>query len=475
MDINFEKLLTLCNRYLNKSDLELISKVFYFASQKHEGQLRESGEAYIIHPLNVAYFLVNRHADVNTICAALLHDVVEDTKTSLEEIEILFNRDIRNLVDGVTKIKADLTKQESTTKYLRKILTSLNVDVRIVLIKLSDMLHNMSTLEYKKLNKQTEKSLLCMEIFVPLANSLGDYETRTLLEDYSLKFLKPDAYEKISEELKEYKILFNPIINEFKDNINYVLDDNGVVHNTIIRNRNIYGIYKRLNQGYQLNEIHDLIGLKILVESIKDCYLSLMCVNTTYRTHDIYSRDYISRPKTNMYKALHTTVFGPSEKLIQVQIKTTDMDFVDTMGLSSYWKYSTSFDNSMQERTVSDLHFLKTLENLDKLISDDNEFIEGVKKEVFNQMIYVYDSDGEVISLPEGSTPIDFAYAKGVEFGNKMIDVLVNGKYCSFEYQLKNQDKVKIIIDENLKYPNKYLFDYANNEITRQLILNSKE
>lgn len=323
----------------NPEEVEIITKAYNYAKSLHEGQYRQSGEPYISHPLNVAYILAEMHADKDTVCAGLLHDTLEDTNATKEEIAELFNKDIANLVDGVTKIsKMNFSsKKEQNLANTRKIITGITSDVRIIIIKLADRLHNMRTLEFKSEFKQKENSIETMEIFVPLAYLIGTYRIKSELEDILLKYLNPEMYKKIQEKKIRLEEESNPALNEMLQKIENILNNNKIPNEIKIRTKNIYGIYKSLNEGNKLSDIHDLLALKIMVDEIDNCYKALGLIHQEYHPVNSRFKDYICNPKTNMYRSLHTTVFGPEDKLVQTQIITFDMDKVASYGLATYW------------------------------------------------------------------------------------------------------------------------------------------
>ena len=337
-NVSIDELLTKVARY-DLSSSEMIKKAYDFADSEHQGQFRQSGEAYITHPLNVALILADMYADADTICAGLLHDTLEDTNATKEEIAELFNRDVANLVDGVTKLaKMNFSsKEEQNLANTRKIITSITSDVRIIIIKLADRLHNMRTLGFKSEFKQKENALETMEIFVPLAYYIGAYQIKSELEDLSLRYLQPDIYKRIDEQKKIVEESSKPCIAEIVCKIKKLLDDKNIPNDLKVRTKNIYGIYKRLKEGHKLSDIHDLIALKLLVDSIENCYQTLYLVHSAYHPINERFKDYICNPKTNMYQSLHTTIFGPDDRLVQTQIRTFDMDKTATYGLTAYW------------------------------------------------------------------------------------------------------------------------------------------
>ena len=448
--LTINDLLNIIEEY-NNEGISIIKKAYDYADKLHEGQVRQSGEAYITHPLNVAYILAQIHADTDTLCAALLHDTLEDTEATKEELEYEFNKNIANLVNGVTKIsKMNFSSKEAQNiANTRKIITSITDDVRIIIIKLADRLHNMRTLEFKSPLKQKENALETMEIFVPLAYLIGAYRIKSELEDLSLKYLKPDIYKKIAETKLRIEEDSKIATNEMLIKIKSILSANDMPNEIKIRTKNIYGIYKRLESGKKLKDIHDLIALKIMVDEIEECYKLLYLVHCQYHPINNAFKDYICNPKTNMYQSLHTTVIGPDGRLIQAQIRTFNMDKIASFGLTTYWEINK--DNArekMQEDLNKKYQFFKSLIEIDSMFGDNQEFITQVKNELFADKVYVYTTKGDVLELPVGSTPIDFAYKIHTDIGNTMVSAIVNDEIVPFDYRLQNKDRIKIVTDK---------------------------
>lgn len=435
----------------NAEEIEFIKKVYYYAYECHKGQFRQSGELYITHPLEVAYILSEMHADKDTVCAGLLHDTLEDTYATKEELADLFNKDIANLVDGVTKLsKLNFsTKEEQNLANTRKIITGITSDVRIIIIKLADRLHNMRTLEYKSEYKQKENSLETMEIFAPLAYYIGAYRIKNELEDLSFKYLHPDIYLKISEKKQIIEKNSELFLQEMLFKINTILRYNNIPNEIKVRTKNIYGIYKRFCEGNKISDIHDLFSLKIMVNEIEECYRALGLIHREYHPINDRFKDYICNPKTNMYRSLHTTVFGPQNRLVQTQIRTFDMDNIASFGLISYWNINKGKARTIMQKDLKEKYqFFNSLKEIDKMFNDNQEFVNHVKNELLSDKIYVYTSNGEIIELPKGATPIDFAYKIGTDIGNTMTRVKINDKDVSINYELQNKDRVQIITDE---------------------------
>ena len=460
-------------KYLSKKDLDKISKAFYCASNLHKGQKRQSGEDYVSHPLTVAFILSEMKADADTICAALLHDTIEDTDITKDKLEVMFNKDIATLVYGVTKIsKMNFSsREEQVATNTRKIITSLDEDVRIVIIKLTDRLHNMRTLDFKNEFKQKENALETMEIFVPLAYYLGAYQLKNELEDLSLKYLKPDKYHEIQSIMKKTSPELNEITEEMLSEMNELLEKHDIPFALVSRIKNVYGIYKNIVKGKKLADIHDLLAIKVIVNDIKDCYLALGAIHSKYNPLNSKFKDYIAMPKTNMYQSLHTTVFGSRDCLVQTQIRTSQMNLVDTYGLTAYWDLNKeNAKSTMQEELKSKFQFFKSLTEINALTSDNQEFVSQVKSELFNGSIYVYTPKGDIIELPYGSTPIDFAYKIHTDIGNTMVGAIVNDNPEAIDYILQNKDRVKIITDPLSFGPRAEWQDKAHTMSAKRLI-----
>ena len=452
MNVTFNDLINNVKKYnLEEDSLKLIEKAYDYASYFHNGQKRQSGEDYITHPLNVAYILSNMHADSDTICASLLHDTLEHTKITKEEIACEFNETIADLVDGVTKIsKLNFSsKEEQNLANTRKIITGMMSDVRIIIIKLADRLHNMRTLEYKSSFKQKENSLETMEIFVPLAYYIGQYRIKSELEDISFSYLKPDNYKRILEVKNKLEIENYPYLEEMSDKIKELLKEKEIINEIKIRTKNIYGIYKRMKETDNIHKVHDLFALKIMIDEIDNCYRTLGAIHSLYHPINNKFKDYISNPKTNLYQSLHTTVFGPNNKLVQAQIRTFDMDKIASNGITEYWYINKGYSREkIQDFLKTKFQFYNSLKEIDSMFSDNKEFISQVKTELLANTIYVYNSNGEIIELPEKSTIIDYAYKLGSDIASHMVTAYVNNEKVEFNYELKNKDRVLVITDD---------------------------
>ena len=471
--MNIEMLLKEVEKY-NKKDIEKVRKAYEFADILHKGQYRQSGEPYITHPLNVALILAKMNADTDTLCAALLHDTLEDTSATKDDIEYFFNSEVANLVDGVTKIsKMNFSsKKEQNLANTRKIITSITNDVRIIIIKLADRLHNMRTLEYKSKFKQKENAIETMEIFVPLSYYIGAYKVKSELEDISLRYLKPEIYRAI--EYKKIKIEeeSKDILEEMLEKIEKVLNNNEIPNEIKLRTKNIYGIYKKISKGFKYTDIHDLLALKIMVDNVEDCYRVLGYVHNEYHPINSKFKDYVCNPKTNMYRSLHTTVFGPEERLVQAQIRTFNMDKIATHGLTAYWDINKDgARDKMQKDLRSKFQFFKSLTEINEMFRDNQEFITQVKVELLSEKVYVYTSGGDIIELPVGATPIDFAYKLDENIGNTMIGAYVNDENVPVDYKLVSKDRVRIITNELSDGPNEEWIEKAKTSLAKQKII----
>ena len=471
--MNIDVLLELVKLY-NKEEIGMIKKAYEYANQMHSGQLRQSGEPYIIHPLNVAYIVSEMHADRNTVCAALLHDTLEDTHATKEEIAELFNSDIANLVDGVTKIsKMNFSsKAEQNLANTRKIITSITDDVRIIIIKLADRLHNMRTLEYKSVFKQKENSLETLEIFVPLAYYIGAYRIKSELEDISFRYLKPKEYRKLYNIMSRASEENNVVLTEVLQNIEDILKNENIPNEIKIRTKNLYGIYKRQTEGYKISDIHDLLSLKIMVNELYDCYKTLGLIHSKYHPVNEMFKDYICNPKTNLYQSLHTTIFAPHDKLVQTQIRTFDMDKIASFGLTAYWDINKGdARDKMQKDLREKFQFFKTLTDINNMFLDNKDFVSQVKQELFDDNIYVYTSKGDIIELPKNSTVIDFAYKIHTDVGNTLVGAKVNGEYVTDLGQiLKNRDRITVITDDYSYGPRAEWLDKVNTSNAKKKI-----
>ena len=440
----------------NIENLEIVKKAYYYAEELHRGQKRQSGEDYIVHPLNVAYILAEMYADKDTICAALLLDTLEDTEITKEQIAKDFNETVSYLVDGVTKISRMnfSTKEEQNMANTRKIITSMRNDIRIIIIKLADRLHNMRTLQYKSEYKQKENSQETLLLYVRLADRIGLHVLKRELEDLSLQYINNDEYNRIKEMRLKVAEDSKECIQEMLGTINDLLNNQNIPHEEMVRIKNIYGIYKKIQRGYRLTEIHDLLSLKVIVDNINDCYPTLRWIHWKYKPINRKFKDYISVCKPNGYQSLHTTIFGEDGRLVQTQIRTPQMNQVASYGLAANWgDYPENANLVMQQEWKTNDPFYDSLVEIDSQYANDKEFVDQVYRELLGDRISVYTQTGK-LELPKGATPIDVAYNIHTEVGNNMVGAIINGKEAEIGKQLKQNDNVRIITDDTSIGPN---------------------
>ena len=449
--------------YHPTTDLTMVAKAYQVAADAHAGQLRQSGEPYIIHPLKVAITLADLELDLETIEAGLLHDVVEDTKVSAEDIERIFGKDVSLLVDGVTKLKTltytTTDKEEIQAENYRKMFLAMAKDIRVILIKLADRLHNLQTLEYKSKEKQLEKARETLDIYAPIANRLGISKIKVDLEDLSLKYLDPDAYHELTRQISHKREEREQIIQEICKDLREKLHEGGIEAVVEGRPKHFFSIYKKMvNKHKTLDQIYDLFAVRAIVDSVKDCYGALGIIHDMYTPVPGRFKDYIAMPKSNMYQSLHTTLIGPSGEPFEVQIRTWEMHRTAQYGIAAHWKYKedmngVSTKHSEEEKMVWLQKILEWQQNL----SDNKEFMHVLKQDldVFQDSVFVFSPKGDVIELPAGSTPIDFAYSIHSAVGNKMVGAKVNGKLVPIDYVIQNGDRIEVITSQNSKGPSR--------------------
>ena len=446
-----------------EDEIELIKKAYLFANKAHAGQLRLTGDAYILHPLNVAMILTEIYADSQTLATALLHDVINFANVKIEDIEKEFGEDIKTLVDGISKInKLSLSADnEALISYHKKILVGLAGDVRIIILKIADRLHNMRTLWAIPEKKRKEKAKETLEILAPIAHRLGINHIKSELEDLCLKYWKPDVYNDILEKLSQSRGELDKSVDKMMESVSKILTDNNIPHEMKGRSKSVYSIYNKLQKGKNFNEIYDILALRYLVNTEAECYLALGLIHAKYKPVPRRFKDYIARPKANGYQSLHTTVFGVDGKLFEIQIRTYEMDRVAEYGFASHWSYKEhgiNKQNAMEEK----LKQFRTVIELNEQQVEGEEFVNTVKNEVFNSdNIYVYTPKGDVFEFPIGSTPIDFAYRVHTSVGHQMVGAIVNNNIVPLDYKLKDGDIVKINTNKNSKGPSKEWINIA--------------
>ena len=448
--ITFEEVREAVCAYINdEQQLSVINKAYEFARLKHSGQVRKSGESYIIHPLNVALILAKIYADYETISAGLMHDVLEDCDCSVEEMEDEFGVNITRLVTGVTRLSRInfSTENEYLIDYYKKIIVGMSEDVRVIIIKLADCLHNMRTLWALPEDRQKAKAHETLDIFAPIAHHLGIHKIKSELEDLSLRYLKPDVFYDIAEKLNKTKLERDKTVFDMQKEVSELLDAHHINHEIKGRAKSIYSIYNKLDKGKKFSDIYDLLALRILVHTEQECYLALGIIHSKFRPLPKRFKDYIAMPKPNMYQSLHTTVFGIDGYLFEIQIRTYDMDEVAENGIASHWAYkegSGTVKADILNKTEQKLQFFKSIIDLSRDKMSSEEFVNSVKDELLNNNIYCFTPKGDVIELPVGATPLDFAYKIHTRVGETTVGAIVNNNIVPLDYELKNNDIVKI-------------------------------
>ncbi len=434
--------------YLPGPEQAVVQKAYVFSAAAHAGQIRLSGEPYLSHPLEVANILAEMRLDASTIAAGLLHDTVEDTKATLEEINEQFGDDVTKIVNGVTKISKMSfdSKEEAQAENIRKMILAMADDIRVIMVKLADRLHNMRTLEYQKTVKQKMVAQETMDIYAPLANRLGLYRIKIKLEDLSLRYLKPDVYFQVQEGLKKHEFVGEQYIQKVCALVDEALKKNSIQGRVSGRLKHVYSIYhKMVQQGLTLDQVYDVIAFRVTVQSIKHCYAVLGLVHSIWKPVPGRFKDYISMPKANMYQSLHTTVIGPDGERIEIQIRTEEMHKLAEFGVASHWKYKE--DSKLNEKDAERFTWLRQILDWQEELKDPREFMASLRFDLFEDEVYVFTPRGQVKELPEGATPIDFAYHIHTEVGDRCSGARVNGKLVPLNTKLKNGDTVEIITD----------------------------
>lgn len=452
----------------NPEDQKLIRNAYDYAYRKHFSQKRITGDDYITHPLNVAWILTDVNADGKAIAAALLHDTIEDSDSTYEEINNLFGEEVAKIVDGVTKINRlnFTTDSEQMAANQRKILVGLSSDVRVLIVKLADRLHNMRTLYVLSEAKQKRKAKETLEILTPVAHRLGMYKLKSELEDLSLRYLNPDAYYEIVEKLNLKKTERDEAVGKMLDEVSNLLTEHNIPHEIKGRSKSIYSIYNKMSKGKKFEDIYDILALRVFVNTEQECYLALGLIHSKYKPVPKRFKDYIAMPKTNLYQSLHTTVFGIDGQLFEIQIRTYEMDKIAEYGIASHWSYKENKSPNSKDIMEQKLEIFRSIIELNEDAKTPEEFINNVKKDLlFNDSIYVYTPKGDVIELPKGSTCVDFAYRVHSEVGDKMIGAIVNDSIVPFDYILKTGDIIKVNTSKLSKGPNK---DWLNFVATSQ-------
>ena len=464
-EILYDELIASVKKYHPSTDISMIEKAYKIAYEAHEGQKRKSGEPYIIHPLCVAIILADLELDKETIVAGLLHDVVEDTVMTTEEITKEFGAEVALLVDGVTKLgqlSYSADKVEVQAENLRKMFLAMAKDIRVILIKLADRLHNMRTLKYMKPEKQKEKARETMDIYAPLAQRLGISKIKVELDDLSLKYLEPEVYYDLVEKIALRKTERQKFVDGIVAEVRAHIEKAGIKAQIDGRVKHFFSIYKKMvNQDKTLDQIYDLFAVRIIVDTVKDCYAALGAIHEMYKPIPGRFKDYIAMPKPNMYQSLHTTLIGPGGRPFEIQIRTFEMHRTAEYGIAAHWKYKEASNNggtvNVSKQEEEKLSWLRQILEWQKDMSDGKEFMSLLKSDLdlFAESVYCFTPAGDVKNLPNGSTPIDFAYSIHSAVGNKMIGARANGKLVNIDYVIQNGDRIEIITSQNSKGPSR--------------------
>ena len=458
----FDILIESIKKYHPSDDLSMVRKAYEIARAAHEGQLRKSGEPYIVHPLSVAIILAQLELDKESIIAGILHDVVEDTVMTMDEMKQTFGEEVALLVDGVTKLTQlswSADKVEIQAENLRKMFLAMAKDIRVILIKLADRLHNMRTLKYMKPEKQKEKARETMEIYAPIADRLGISKIKIELDDLSLKYLEPDVYRDLQEKISLRRVTREEFVQNIMEEVKTHMKAAGIEARVDGRVKHFFSIYKKMvNQHKTLDQIYDIFAVRIIVETVKDCYAALGVIHEMYKPIPGRFKDYIAMPKANMYQSLHTTLISSTGQPFEIQIRTYDMHRTAEYGIAAHWKYKEGQDGkSIAQKEEEKLSWLRQILEWQKDMSDNKEFLSSLKTDldIFSESVYCFTPGGDVKNLPSGSTTVDFAYSIHSAVGNKMVGARVNDKLVPIDYVIQNGDRVEIITSQNSKGPSR--------------------
>ena len=462
-DVLFEILIKTVTNYHPSSDLEIIKRAYELAKDAHKDQKRKSGEPYLIHPVCVAIILAQLEMDKETIVGGLLHDVVEDTRYTTEDLTELFSAEIAALVDGVTKLTQlnySSDKVELQAENLRKMFLAMAKDIRVIIIKLADRLHNMRTMQFMKPEKQKEKSRETMDIYAPIADRLGISKVKVELDDLSLRYLEPESYKELSDQFNAIKGDKESFVKDIMDEVDTHLQENGIKATIDGRVKHLFSIYRKMiKQNKTLDQIYDLFAIRIIVDNDQECYTALGIIHEMYKPIPGRFKDYIAMPKPNHYQSLHTTLIGPNGQPFEIQIRTYEMHRTAEYGIAAHWKYkesggSNASDGNSEEEKMA---WLRRILEWQHDMDDNKEFLSVIKSDLdlFSDRIYCFTPEGDVKNLPAGSTPIDFAYAVHSAVGNKMVGARVNGNIVKMDYEIQNGDRIDIITSQNSKGPSR--------------------
>lgn len=460
-EILYQQLIDKIKSYHPSADITMVEKAYHVANDAHKDQLRKSGEPYIVHPLCVANILAELELDKESIVAGILHDVVEDTVITTDEIAVMFSDEIALLVDGVTKLtQLNMDKVELQAENLRKMFLAMAKDIRVILIKLADRLHNMRTLKYMDPEKQKEKARETMDIYAPIAQRLGISKIKIELDDLSLKYLEPEVYKDLAEKIASKRSERQAYIDSIVEDVKKHIDEAGIPAKIDGRIKHFFSIYKKMvNQNKTLDQIYDLFAVRIIVDSVKDCYAALGVIHEMYKPIPGRFKDYIAMPKPNMYQSLHTTLIGPKGSPFEIQIRTYDMHRTAEYGIAAHWKYKEGQDgkSGLTNSEEQKLTWLRQVLEWQRDMSDNKEFLSLIKNDfdLFSDSVYAFTPTGDVKTLPAGSNTIDFAYSIHSAVGNKMVGARVNGKLVPIDYVIQNGDRIEIVTSQNSKGPSR--------------------
>lgn len=452
-DAEFRHLIDTIHSYLPQADCEDVTKAYHAAEEAHKEQHRVSGEPYILHPLAVAQILADMKIDTTTITAALLHDVVEDTACTLEDLRQEFGREVAFLVDGVTKLSRlnYRTKEDQQLNSMRKMFLAMAKDVRVVVIKLADRLHNMRTLRYMRSDKQKRIAQETLEIFAPLAHRLSIFNIKWELEDLSFRYLEPDKYYDLVDQMKQKQHVREEIVNEAIDVLRKALDDAHIHCEINGRPKHFYSIYKKMKKDNRdLSQVYDLFAIRVIVDDVKDCYCVLGIVHSLWKPLPYRFKDYIAMPKPNNYQSLHTTVIGTRGQPVEIQIRTWEMHHIAEYGVAAHWRYKEGNQTANKDAFDEKMGWLRNLLEWQDT-SNPQEFVNALKLDAFSDEVFVFSPRGDVIDLPQGAIPIDFAYRIHTDVGHRCVGAKINGKIVPLDYRLKNGDIVEIITSKTGK------------------------
>ena len=459
----YQALVARVRKYHPSADITMIEKAYQIGKKAHKDQVRKSGEPYIIHPLWVGIILAELEMDKETIVAGMLHDAVEDTDMTLDEVSAQFGEEVALLVDGVTKLgqlSYSKDKLEVQAENLRKMFLAMAKDIRVIIIKLADRLHNMRTLEFMIPAKQQEKARETMDIYAPIAQRLGISKIKTELDDLSLKYSQPEVYYNLVKDLNERKTEREEFVQQIVAEVSKHMKNAHIQAKVYGRVKHFFSIYKKMvNQNKTLDQVYDLFAVRIIVDSVKDCYAALGVIHEMYTPIPGRFKDYIAMPKANMYQSLHTTLMGPSGQPFEIQIRTEEMHKTAEYGIAAHWKYKEGGDatKSMKAQEEEKLSWLRQILEWQRDMSDNREFLSLLKGDLdlFAEDVYCFTPNGDVKNLPNGSTPVDFAYAIHSAVGNKMVGARVNGKLVNIDYKIQNGDRIEILTSQNSKGPSR--------------------